>query len=314
MKSLNLLILVVALLAWTLQTRAEPSINGYYLPAIDVPSENPSLAAANIFLSYDDASCNPSFGLPLCTNIIIQNLDGVVYKDGILGFHTSKPEGLGGYYSIVAMDIPYIWSNGKTAVTPSGISHSHSKSEHNLGLGDIEFWPLMPGRIQNGFRYDVRLAIYSPNGQYAAGQLANEGPGYTAFEPQVAFGWLNPGIGMEVSIFSGLGFNKENTTIDYKSGDFFHVDTTVAKHLPFLGGMAGIGINGFYLRQVAADDASGAQPVSIQKRSAGVGPLIFYVHDIGKRQVVFEAKWLPKINVKETTMESFVRVELALNF
>src|SRR5882757_9733217 len=157
MKRFNLLILVVVLLAWPPQTRAEPNGNGYYVPAIDAPSENPSLAAGNILLNYDDASYNPAYGLSLSTNIA-QNLDGVVYEDGILGFHTSKPEGLGGYYYVVATDIPYIWSGGKNAVTPSGMPHSYSKSEHSLGLGDIEFWSLMPGRIQNGFRYDVRLA------------------------------------------------------------------------------------------------------------------------------------------------------------
>ena len=43
-----------------------------------------------------------------------------------------------------------------------------------------------------------------------------------------------------------MDFNTENTDANYQSGDIFHVDATVAQHLPLFGGFAGVGANAFY--------------------------------------------------------------------
>ena len=45
----------------------------------------------------------------------------------------------------------------------------------------------------------------------------------------------------------------------------FHVDFTVAEHLPLFGGIIGIGANGFYYQQVTGDSGSGAQSLGILK-------------------------------------------------
>ena len=311
MKTNNLLILVVVLLVWTPLIRAGPAGNGQSVPSIDVL--NSGLSATNIPLNYDDASYNPAPNLTLSTNVV-QNLNRDVYKhSSIRGFYSANPDGLGGHRVEIPMEVPYAWPDAKPTIALPSRPASRRESD-NLGLGEVELWPFMLDRIQNDFTYDMRLAVYSPNGQSATGQPDNAGSGFSTFEPQVTFGWLSSRIGMEVSVYSGLGFNKENTTLDYRSGEFFHLDTTVAKHWPFLGGMFGFGVNGFYLRQVNANNASGTQPGSIKRRSAGGGPLIFYVHDIGKNQFIFEVKWLPKINVREKTIDNLVRIELALNF
>ena len=60
-------------------------------------------------------------------------------------------------------------------------------------------------------------------------------------------------MGTEVTVFTGMDFNTKNTEADYQSGDIFHIDGTLAQHLPLFGGFAGVGVNGSYYKQFTAD-------------------------------------------------------------
>lgn len=91
-----------------------------------------------------------------------------------------------------------------------------------------------------------------------------------------ANGWLSSKIGTEFSVFSGVDFNTENTGANYQSGDIFHVDATLAQHLPLFGGIAGAGASAFYLKQFTGDSGSGAKLGSFEAESYGVGPTISY--------------------------------------
>jgi hypothetical protein len=192
--------------------------------------------------------------------------------------------------------------------------HSASRSDRAAGLGDIEFWPFMLGWTNGDMKYDVRCATYAPSGEYDASRLANVGLGYWTFEPELTFSWLSSKMGTEVSVFAGMDFNTENTEADYQSGDIFHIDATVAQHLPLLGGTAGVGANGFYCQQITADSGSGAKLGSFEARSEGVGPVISYIHNIGGKQLAIEAKWLPQMEVQNTTQGSFIWIKIALVF
>ena len=44
--------------------------------------------------------------------------------------------------------------------------------------------------------------------------------------------WLSSKIGTEVSVYAGFDFNTRNEETGYHSGDVFHLDVTVAQHLP----------------------------------------------------------------------------------
>jgi hypothetical protein len=173
------------------------------------------------------------------------------------------------------------------------------------------------GRLETGlpdFKYDARCAVFAPTGEYDQNQLANVGLGYWTFSPEVTFSWLSSKIGTEVSLFAGLDFNTKNTDADYQSGDLFHLDATVAQHLPLFGGFAGVGANGFYIKQITGDSGSGARLGGFEAETYGVGPVLSYAHKLGKHDLVCEVKWLPQLDSKNTTKGDYVWVKLALIF
>jgi hypothetical protein len=94
-----------------------------------------------------------------------------------------------------------------------------------------------------------------------------------------------------------MDFNTKNDDTDYESGTSFHADLTVAQHLPFLGGFIGVGANGFYYDQIEGDSGSGAVLGDFESLTWGVGPVISYVRQVGKTQVIAEVKWLPELDV-----------------
>ncbi len=318
----NLLVVVLAgVLTLVSTAEAEQGGSGHYVSGatasfIDTAPDKPGIAALNIFLDYNDATANPSRGLPFGGNIAL-NVTANVYADSAVLFYTFKPQPwlLGGYYTVGAT-VPYVWSNIKAGGTIDLLGHQVNKtvSQNANGVGDIEFWPFMLGWTNGDFKYDTRLAIYAPSGEYNKGDLANVGLGYWTFEPEVTFSWLSSKIGTEVSVFAGMDFNTENTDANYQSGDIFHADATVAQHFPLFGGFGGVGANAFYYKQVTADSGSGARLGSFEAMSEGIGPVASYAHDFGKKQLVVEAKWLPQTQVDNTVKGSFIWVKVALLF
>jgi hypothetical protein len=71
-----------------------------------------------------------------------------------------------------------------------------------------------------------------------------------------------------------MDFNTENHKTDYRSGTQFHLDMTIAEHLPFLGGIIGVGANAFYCQQITGDSGSGARLGDVKGRTIGIGPVL----------------------------------------
>jgi hypothetical protein len=81
-----------------------------------------------------------------------------------------------------------------------------------------------------------------------------------------------------------------------------------------MGGTAGVGVSGFYYKQFTADSGLGAKLGSFEARSEGIGPVVSYIHNIGTKQLVIAARWLPQIAVRNTTKGSFIWAKIALVF
>jgi hypothetical protein len=98
----------------------------------------------------------------------------------------------------------------------------------------MTIYPLMLGwtNIVPDLKLDTRLGIYAPTGEYDKRALASVGKNYWTFEPGVMASWLSSKIGTEVTLYTGIDFNTENTASDYTSGTSLHLDLTVAQHLP----------------------------------------------------------------------------------
>jgi len=299
--------------------RAEQAGSGHYMSGamssfIDATPGQPGWVVENIFMNYNDATFGGSRGLPFGGNLDL-NVTANATADIPLVMFSPDVRILGALPSF-AVAVPYVWMDIKAGGTidSGGVPHPGTREDSANGIGDIEMIPFMLGWTNGDFKYDARCAVFAPTGEYQKGQLANVGLGYWTFTPEVTFSWLSSKIGTEVSVFSGVDFNTKNTDADYQSGDIFHLDATVAQHLPLFGGVAGAGANGFYIKQITGDSGSGARLGGFEAETYGVGPVLSYAHKLGKYDLVCEAKWLPQLHSDNTTKGDYVWVKLALIF
>jgi len=126
--------------------------------------------------------------------------------------------------------------------------------------------------------------------------------------------YLGQKNGFEFTTYLGYDINTTNTKTDYLSGQQFHIDATVAQHLPLGKGYFGIGASGFYLQQTTGDSGSGARLGSFEEMTAGIGPVLSYAAQLGKVGIAASVKWLPQIGAQNTLKGDYVWFKLAVSF
>ncbi len=299
--------------AWSTPAFAEEGGAGYYIPGasasfFDALPGNPGLGVANYFLYYDaSASARLPFGGQLTLDARAH-----AYSDSVMILYDTSLKLFGGHY-VPAVAVPYVWAQVDGKIPgPLGPVPVRDTAD---GLGDIMMYPFMLGWVKNDFKYDLRLGIYTPTGEYEQGRLANVGRNYWSFEPMVSVSWLSSKIGTEVSAYAGFDFNTRNEQTDYQSGHVFHVDATVAQHLP-LGklGVVGVGANAFYYQQLTGDSGPGAFLGDFEGRTAGVGPVLSFITRLGKTELAVELKWLPELEVQNRLKGDYVWFKLGVTF
>ncbi|WP_198160202.1 SphA family protein [Photobacterium sp. J15] len=187
------------------------------------------------------------------------------------------------------MKIPYI-SQQVTATIGSGNSGVR-KSDKDSGAGDILLSPLMLSYAVNRTWWgDVRFNIYAPTGRYDAESLANTGTNYWTFEPIVGLVHIEPAVGREFSLFSGMAVNTRNTDTDYHTGAQFHLASTYVQYAILLGGFTGIGVSGYLFRQLSGDSGSGASAGDFKSHGVGLGPVLSYRSWWGGAAIMAELK------------------------
>ena len=200
-------------------------------------------------------------------------------------------------YAITAT-VPVVWMDVTADVQTR--SATISRSDSVVGLGDIALTPLMLNyKVSPDFNVNFRVGFFAPTGSYQVGRLANTGKNFWTTEPTLGFMYFGTHNGFEASVFTGMDFNSTNTATDYKSGTQFHIDGTLAQHLPLFGHLAGVGVSGFYYDQITADSGSGATLGAFEAKDAGVGPVVSYVTKIGGLDFLAEFKWLPEVYTKK---------------
>lgn len=315
MKSAFIMILLVCESFLVSNSFAEQSGSGHYVSgtfldfSATVPTK-PGWAFGNFFMNYNNGKFNGSQGLEY-GNEIATGITANMSAEVPLVMYAYPVDFLGGTLASAAA-IPFAWVDVKANVTAG--PHTGKMEDSTSGLGDIQLMPIMAGWTNGDCKFDFIMNVFAPTGEYDKNQLANTGLGYWTFTPMVAFSWLSHKIGTEFTIFTGLDFNTENTDVNYQSGDIFHVDATLAQHLPLAGGIAGAGASAFYLKQITGDSGSGAKLGGLEAESYGVGPTISYVHKVGTHDLVFDASWLPQLHTENTTKGDYLWVKLALAF
>jgi hypothetical protein len=212
--------------------------------------------------------------------------------------------------------IPYVWMDVTGAITDSS-GRTFTRTDTASGIGDVILIPVWLGWSSGECKWGVQLNVYAPTGEYNAGRLANPGLNYWTFEPMGSFSYLSQKTGLEISGTAGFDFNTNNDATDYQSGEVFHLDATIAEHLPLCKlGIFGVGLNGFYWKQFTADTGSGARLGSFETFQTGVGPVVSYISPkfCGNHMVVAEVKYLPQIDTSKTLKGDYVWFKAALAF
>ena len=313
----KLIALTGTLMLSTLGAVAEEGGTGHYAPGsfasfVDVLPGQPALGVFNYFTYYNgSASANRQF--PIAGQVAL-NVEAISYADSVGAFWVTPLKIFGGNFA-PGVAIPFVWNDVSAQVTLPG-GGTVSRSDSVSGLGDIEIFPVALGwsALKNDLHVDFFGGIYAPSGGFQTNRLANQGLGYWTFEPGVLVSYLGQKNGFEFTTYIGYDINTENTRTHYQSGQVFHIDATVAQHLPLGKGLIGIGANGFYLQQTTGDSGGGARLGSFEEMTAGVGPVLSYAGQFGKTGFAAEVKWLPQIGTQNTLEGDYIWFKVGVQF
>lgn len=309
--------LAVMIILFPLASHAEEGGSGHYMPGatasfVDALPGKPGLAVADFFSYY-----NASTDISKLGGLVTTGIDATAYADTVVALYRTPLKLLGGDYT-VGLAVPFVWLTvkGEARFAGPGGTVARSVRDTASGFGDITAYPFMLGWTAPGgdLKYDIRLGIYVPTGEYHKDRLANVGKNYWTFEPMVSFSYISKKIGLELSAYAGVDFNTKNNDTEYRSGDQFHVDVAIAEHLPLLGGLIGVGANGFYYDQITGDSGAGAVLGDFKGRTIGVGPVLSYATKVWKKDLVAEMKWLREVDVNHRLKGDYIWFKLAMQF
>jgi hypothetical protein len=319
MKQKILLCLVAGALLPVFNARAVQGGAGHYIPGqfadfSGMPPTQPGFYFGNYFHDYDNGTFGASKELPF-GGIFAAGVTANVQAEVPLALY-AYPFSFQDITISSGIAVPFVWMDVKVSATfnRNNVQLSGAREQSINGLGDIQLMPIMAAWTNGDFKIGGMFNVWAPSGDYDTGQLANQGLGFWTFEPMLAFSWLSSKIGTEFTVYNGVDFNTENTDASYQSGDIYHVDATLAQHLPVFGGVAGAGASAFYLKQITGDSGSGARLGSFEIETYGVGPTLSYIHPIGKSTLVVDGSWLPQLHSDNTTKGNFWWVKLTLAF
>lgn len=307
----SLLVLLPAVL------HAEEGGTGHYLPGsmssfVDgVPPDETFIARYN-FVMWD-ASVGANRKLPVA-GLLTGGADITSYANGLTLLWRPPFGEINDCWSYaMSMTIPYVDLDiDANVLTPLGTVR---RSDSISGIGDTVLMPVMLNQnLSPDFNINYRLGIYAPTGRYEVGRLANTGKNYWTIEPTVGFMYFGQKIGLEASAFLGADFNFENPDTDYRSGTQLHLDGILAQHFPLWGGLAGVGVNGYWYEQVEGDSGAGANLGDFKGRTAGLGPVLSYASKLGDVDLIAELKWLHESETKSRPEGDYIWFKLVAKF
>ncbi len=275
---------------------------------VDLVPTTPGGFFKPIYLNY---SGNASAQIPTAAGLA-GNLDATANTLVLGGGYTFAPTVLGGAYYSVAAFLPYSWLDISANVqTPFGSVRRQSKVS---GLGDLTLVPAMLAWKSGDWQLDALIPIYAPTGSYEVGRLGNPGLNYWTFDPMVGAAYSNKSSGFNAMLHLGYAMNTENTDTDYRSGSLLHLDAAIQQILPVGSGFLTLGAEGFYFEQVTDDSGDGAVLGAFKGRTAGLGPVLGYVHPLGTQSLAIELKWLTELETKNRLDGDYIWLKAVYKF
>lgn len=183
-------------------------------------------------------------------------------------------------------------------------------SDGHTGLGDLTL---------SGYLYwnwdKVHLAwanfVVAPVGDYDVNDVANTGLNYWTLETDLMVTYLDPDRGRDYSVVMGYGYNTENDDTSYRSGDEFHVDVVLNQ---YFSESFGVGLTGFFYRQLSGDSGAGARLGAFRGEAAGLGPAVYWNTQVLERPVYLSAKWIHEFHNENRPEIDHVFLSVSLSF
>ncbi len=227
--------------------------------------------------------------------------------------YATRSKILGGRY-LATISIPYVF-DAELGVSGYTLLGPFELGDDSKGLGDIQVVPF--GLLWDKENFHILLAenIVVPTGDYGADELVSIGRNYWSYETIIGVTWLHPKRGHEISVSLAYMINMENPETDYKTGDEFHVDYTLAQY--FSESFA-IGLVGYYYTQTTDDSGAGydnlqslfPSPIlasspgdlnGVRGEGGGIGPAVMWSPKIGGRSLNIIFKWMNEYNCSNRT-------------
>ncbi|MFY9398664.1 MAG: transporter [Desulfomonilia bacterium] len=217
--------------------------------------------------------------------------------------YVSEFEILGGrFFANINIPVGLDASLKTSTTTPLDPGLILDMKDTTTGLGDIQFVPFGLAWSLGQFHFLLAQNIVAPTGRYDSDEIVCMGRNYWSSDTLFGATWLDEEGGHEVSFLAGYTINAENSDTDYKTGDEFHVDYTLAQ---YLSEQLGFAIVGYYYEQMTDDEGDGYDLVDetfrtylgtsldgYRSKGAAVGPAVMWAPKVGDLKVNLIAKWL----------------------
>jgi hypothetical protein len=116
-----------------------------------------------------------------------------------------------------------------------------------------------------------------------------------AFDLTGALTYLDPQIGIELSVAPGITFNWRNPATDYTTGTEFHVEWSASK---FLTKDLSIGLIGYHYQQLTEDTGPGNRIGPFKGRVTALGGTVGYTFQVGGIPISTRLKVFQEFNTK----------------
>jgi len=312
MKITRILISLFCALAPTVAF-AEEGGAGHILPGgistlIDLPPTKPGWVIETMYLNYQgDFSANRD--LPVA-GLLAAGLDARSDAFTLGTLYTFEPKLLGAFYSL-GIFVPYVWMDVTANIELGPLSRN--RNDKADGIGDLILMPAMMAWELGYWQVNTFLGIYAPTADYEVGRLANPGLNHWTFDPTLGVAYNHDKLGFNAAVHTGFAFSTENPATDYKNGTLFHLDGSIQQLLPLGPGFVGVGVEGFYYKQITGDRSSGRLD-GLMGLTSGVGPILTYILPIGENTLVGEVRWLKELETKGRLEGEYLWVKLVYQF
>lgn len=142
---------------------------------------------------------------------------------------------------------------------------------------------------------DRRRDRVLPGRRLSAGALANVANHRGAADFNGAFTWLDPAIGLDISLAAGFTTSLENAATNYKTGNELHFEGAVTQNF---SSQFSVGLVGYYYDQISDDSGTGASLGAFKGRVAALGGSVGTSFKVGDLPVSARLKVYREFDVK----------------